>query len=294
MDEVRFYHFLQAMPRPIEEKKEYVDPRSKEQIVNDRAKCAKIMEEGEKILPSNIDKYEGSIRKYKKRSGGERWLTSWASYSFVHSKTHDTEEKAIQYKRDICEREGLIKNMIYKHNDEYYCLLSGHIEDQMMKFSSEDIDIIENTIWTSYYQPRVKACYASTSIKGKWRSFAQMVFPDMKPGETGDHFSRDTLDNSRTNLRVASKSIQTINQRERNSSNKSGVKGVYFDKAGNRWRAKWTEDNGKVIRESFYVTKTFSYEDAFKAAVVARNKAKSRIQKYIDAATPPVYQNNTM
>lgn len=293
MDEVRFYHFLQAMPRPIEEKKEYVDPRSKEQITKDRAKCAKIMVEGERILPSNIDKYEGSLTKYKKRSGGERWLTSWTSYSFVHSKTHNTEEKAIQYKRDICEREGLIKNIIYKHNDDYYCLLSGHIEDQMMKFSYEDIQYVENLPWFSRYHSRVKTCYAYTSVKGRMKSFAQIIFPDMKKGETGDHFSRDTLDNTRLNLRVASKSIQTINQRERISSNKSGVKGVYFDKAGNRWRAKWTEDNGKVTRESFYVTKTFSYEDAFKAAIVSRNKATARIQKYINAATPPVYQNNT-
>lgn len=53
----------------------------------------------------------------------------------------------------------------------------------------------------------------------------------------GDHIRRnDTLDNCRENLRVATHSESMAN-RGKHKTNKSGYKGVYLDKCTGRWRA---------------------------------------------------------
>jgi hypothetical protein len=55
-------------------------------------------------------------------------------------------------------------------------------------------------------------------------------------GNLTDHINRDKLDNRKINLRNANKSINSIN-RDRPSNNKSGIRGVYWDKFNNKWRA---------------------------------------------------------
>jgi hypothetical protein len=51
-----------------------------------------------------------------------------------------------------------------------------------------------------------------------------------------DHINRDTLDNRRKNLRLATKSNNGIN-RGLNKNNKSGFKGVFFNKKLGKWNA---------------------------------------------------------
>jgi hypothetical protein len=51
-----------------------------------------------------------------------------------------------------------------------------------------------------------------------------------------DHVNGDRLDNRRANLRLATQRENSANTRKR-SSNKSGVKGVVWDKARKKWAA---------------------------------------------------------
>lgn len=57
-------------------------------------------------------------------------------------------------------------------------------------------------------------------------------------GEMTDHINRDKLDNRRENLRVADKSINTIN-RDLDPRNTSGYKGVYLEWRNPRWSKSW-------------------------------------------------------
>ncbi len=50
-----------------------------------------------------------------------------------------------------------------------------------------------------------------------------------------DHINRDKLDNRRSNLRVATKSLNNFNTKIR-KDNTSGVKGIYWSKLHSKWR----------------------------------------------------------
>ena len=65
-----------------------------------------------------------------------------------------------------------------------------------------------------------------------------------------DHENHDTLDNRRINLRFATKSQQAANRRLR-SDNRSGVKGVRWNKGTQSWRATITAE-GKQISLGCY------------------------------------------
>src|SRR5687767_14638664 len=56
------------------------------------------------------------------------------------------------------------------------------------------------------------------------------------PGEVVDHINGNTLDNRRSNLRVCSRKQNARNSR-RPAHNRSGFKGVSWDKQTGRWRA---------------------------------------------------------
>lgn len=65
----------------------------------------------------------------------------------------------------------------------------------------------------------------------------------------GDHVNRDPLDNRRCNLRIATKSQNTVNTGLR-TDNKSGYKGVY-KVTGNRWRAMIRYNNNRISLGTF-------------------------------------------
>lgn len=64
---------------------------------------------------------------------------------------------------------------------------------------------------------------------------ARMLGRELVAGECCDHINQNSLDNSRVNLRIATKAQNQQNQWTR-SDNKSGVRGVSWDKRSGRWR----------------------------------------------------------
>ena len=60
-----------------------------------------------------------------------------------------------------------------------------------------------------------------------------------------DHINQNKLDNRKSNLRVATKSLNGLN-RGRNKNNTSGYRGVYWDSWSNKWKVE-LKVNGKKI-----------------------------------------------
>lgn len=66
-----------------------------------------------------------------------------------------------------------------------------------------------------------------------------------KDGFIIDHKDRNTLNNQRNNLRVASYSLNNYNCKMK-SHNKSGYRGVGWYKAYNKWRVRITKDGNEI------------------------------------------------
>jgi len=86
------------------------------------------------------------------------------------------------------------------------------------------------------------------------------------PGVQVDHISGDTWDNRRSNLRLATRSQQNMNQKIR-STNKSGVTGVRWNDQKERWIARICAAGRKMELGRFK-----NFDDA----VAARRAAEGR------------------
>ena len=96
-----------------------------------------------------------------------------------------------------------------------------------------DLELVNRHLWLVIddgYNP-----YACSKKDGRHLRMHRLIM-NAREGEIVDHINGNTLDNRRANLRIVSASQNAINRRKR-LDNKSGVTGVYFSKAHNRWFA---------------------------------------------------------
>jgi hypothetical protein len=90
-----------------------------------------------------------------------------------------------------------------------------------------DEDIYE---YLNKFKWHYKEGYATATVR-----MHRLIIP-VNNGEIIDHINHDRLDNRKTNLR-ACKRINNGWNRSINKNNKSGYKGVYWDKKAKKWKA---------------------------------------------------------
>lgn len=90
--------------------------------------------------------------------------------------------------------------------------------------------------------------YAISTYNYGIQAFHRIIFKLEDPKQQIDHINGNKIDNRRTNLRVCSNQENSFNK-EKNSNNTSGYKGVYFDKEANKWRGA-IQYNGKSIKSA--------------------------------------------
>jgi hypothetical protein len=99
--------------------------------------------------------------------------------------------------------------------------------------------------------------YAQRSIKhnGKWitQSIHRMIMNVTDPKVLVDHINGNKLDNTRSNLRLCSKS-ENMRNRGPQKNSQSGIKGLYYHKRDDQWQAR-IELNGKPHTKSFSCNK---------------------------------------
>jgi hypothetical protein len=117
----------------------------------------------------------------------------------------------------------------------------------------------------------------------KTRIRAHNLVMDFTPnnGMTIDHINKNSLDNRKANLRIATKAMQSINHNlQRNST--TGCAGVsLYAKGMCTYAANWY-DNGKKVRQYFSVVR-YGEEQAKQLAIEARLAAERHIPVYAEA-----------
>jgi hypothetical protein len=104
--------------------------------------------------------------------------------------------------------------------------------------------------WCAQWNPYTRSYYAVRSVNKKAILLHRLIL-GLSPGDPrkGDHANLDTLDNQRSNLRIATKSQNGANRRLL-ANNKSGFKGVSWSKRSRRWKSQIRK--GKVISLGYF------------------------------------------
>lgn len=110
---------------------------------------------------------------------------------------------------------------------------------------TSDFDLIKDYTWVANNR-RDETFYARTILQNPRRNLKmEHVLLPPKDGLTPDHIDRSGMNNRRLNLRYATKSQQTANQKRRQSSKTSQYRGVSWNKDTNKWRAQITAEDRK-------------------------------------------------
>lgn len=203
--------------------------------------------------------------------------------NFIYEK-YTSKKEAIRQAKEWQERisleKGLTKNrirIVYPENEDIYLevKLQG---DKFMKCDVEDIEIVENSIWTAWKGQGKKCWYARRRISDRrnqgYAMFHSLLCPDYTQV---DHINRDGLDNRRDNLREGrehnpkNKGIQV--------NNKSGVSGVYYE---GRPKPRWcVQIGGKgQRRKKSFSTILYGEERAKELAIQARKEWEQELNYY--------------
>lgn len=126
----------------------------------------------------------------------------------------------------------------------------------------EDFEYLNQWKWhlsDGGYARRTQHIHLGVRKYSSERIFMHRVINKTPNGSLTDHINRDKLDNRRANLRTGNKSLNSIN-RDKQSNNKSGHKGVHWDAWSGKWRAE-LKINYKKVSLGRYLNK----EDAIMA-----------------------------
>jgi hypothetical protein len=125
------------------------------------------------------------------------------------------------------------------------------------KFALVDDEVLCDLLpykWFAHFNPDTNSFYAlRKETKNRVQKAIQMSrqIMDAPKGMVVDHKNHNTLDNRKSNLRICTQS-QNLMNRGKTAANKSGFKGVRFNKSKKKW-----ESSIKVMGKAFHLG-TFS------------------------------------
>lgn len=134
---------------------------------------------------------------------------------------------------------------------------------------NEDIERLSKITWRPTYSRRTNSFYIENTIHGKIHRFI-LGFKKKENVELKvDHIDRNSLNNSKDNLRLVTQAMNCKNSSLR-SDNTSGIKGIRFEEKRNRWSSE-IYVNGKKYSRTYSVNK-YGNEEAKRLAIEFRRK----------------------
>lgn len=128
-------------------------------------------------------------------------------------------------------------------------------QDQITWIDDIDSDLAKSS-WCAHYHPSIRGFYAVRGIRIGLKVkttlmhrviLSRMLSRELLRSEQCDHINGNTLDNRRSNLRLATK-FENMHNSRKHKNNTSEYKGVSWHKPSNKWKAQIT-----VNRKSIYL-----------------------------------------
>ena len=114
----------------------------------------------------------------------------------------------------------------------------------------EDFEWLSRFNW-SIKGTRDKTLYVQARVNGKVVTMQSLLLPNDNSMLTLDHKNGNTLDNQKSNIRLASKSQQAANRRKARGS-KSQFKGVTWDSRVNKWHTRISASLGNRVELGYF------------------------------------------
>lgn len=152
----------------------------------------------------------------------------------------------------------------------FLCRKDGSVLETLIDTADLPIVMEFKGTWHAAWAKNTQSFYAHGNVKlskNKWTSITLHKFL-MKPGgnQVVDHiFSGHTLDNRRFNLRLATRSENASNRKGATSKSKTGVRGVIWHKASQKYRAR-VRIKGITVYDGYF----HDLKEAEKAVIKAR------------------------
>ncbi len=121
--------------------------------------------------------------------------------------------------------------------------------------------------WLSDFTWTKDRIYARTRYNGKLVYMHHLVMGNPNTKNVIDHINRNGLDNRVSNLRVTTQRQNVFNATIR-KDNKSGYKGIFWDKTRNKWR---------ITLGNYFIGRAKSIEEA----ISIRNNVIEKVAKYV-------------
>ena len=147
-----------------------------------------------------------------------------------------------------------------KKNGKFIVLVDADNYEKMLKLNSLKWSVTISPTGNIYFLKRVN---------GRKQIYLHRWIMNAKKGTIVDHIDRDTLNNTKKNLRFCTKASNCRNSGKQ-SNNTSGVNGVCFDKKIKKWTAR------------IYVNKKQIYLGSFKDKYDASKTRKRAFIRYFD------------
>lgn len=150
-------------------------------------------------------------------------------------------------------------------------------QGQFAKVDAEDYEFINQWKWCAHWDRGANSYYAkrqSSKADGQRTLLMHRVVLGLAwgDGRQGDHINGDTLDNRKSNLRIANSAENGAN-RGANKNNASGFKGVSWHTGGKAWRAQI-----RINRRAIHLGMFKTAEEAY---VAYREAAKIHHHQFI-------------
>ena len=137
----------------------------------------------------------------------------------------------------------------------YFTIMAKEIQLTRGKIAIVDDDMYDYLMQWKWYAHSLSGKFYSTRcirIGGKKITILMhRIIMNTKKGLVVDHINGLTLDNRKVNLRICTHG-ENIRNQKLSISNKSGYKGVYFNKRDSNWRAR-IQLNNKEIHIGCYI-----------------------------------------